>query len=52
MEVNYVVIGLILLAAIVFIVWFIKRNRKDKKEFEEEINRKELPPEQHDEDQV
>ena len=52
MEVNYFIVVLVLLAAILFILWFIKRNRKDKKEFEKEINQKELTPEKHDEDRI
>ena len=45
---NYpVLIGVIILVTIL-IVYLIKRNQKDKKEFEEEVIQSELPAEKDD----
>lgn len=45
---NYpVLIGVIILVTIL-IVYLIKRNQKDKKEFEEEVIQSELPSEKDD----
>lgn len=52
MDVNYLIIGLVVLAALAFIVWLIRRNLKDKKEFEKEIIESDLKPEKHDDDHV
>jgi large-conductance mechanosensitive channel len=45
---------LIILALVVFlIVWiFLKRNAKDKKELEQELNAKELKPDKHDDEHI
>lgn len=51
MEINYWWMGLFLLAAAALIIWLIKRNRKDEKEFEQEIIQTELKPEDHDDDE-
>ncbi|WP_411274807.1 hypothetical protein [Daejeonella sp.] len=47
MEFNYLIVGLILIIAIVIIIVLIKRNQKDQKNFEETVDRSDLPPEQH-----
>ncbi|MBE5318376.1 hypothetical protein IM793_04345 [Pedobacter sp. MR2016-19] len=45
---NYpIVIGVALLV-VILIAYLIKRNQKDKKEFEEEVIQSELPPEKED----
>ncbi|WP_426328210.1 hypothetical protein [Pedobacter sp. R-06] len=45
---NYpILIGVIIFVTIL-IVYLIKRNQKDKKEFEEEVIQSELPPEKDD----
>ncbi len=51
MEINYTTIAIILLAALVLIFFLTKRNVKDKKEFEKEMNKPE-EPEVHKEDSV
>jgi len=49
---NYpVLIGVIILVTIL-IVYLIKRNQKDKKEFEEEVIQAELPPEKDDKENI
>lgn len=52
MEVNYPIVGLVLIAAIGLIVFLIRRNRKDKKKYEREVIQSEIKPEKHDTDQV
>ncbi|MES2872909.1 MAG: hypothetical protein V4708_04235 [Bacteroidota bacterium] len=47
MEINYFIVGLILIIAIVVVIVLIRRNRKDQKNFEETVNESELHPEQH-----
>ena len=52
MEMNYLIVGAVLLLVIIFLVWVIRRNYKDKKKFEKEIINSELQPEAHKEDKV
>lgn len=47
MEINYFVVGLILIIAIIIVIVLIRRNKKDQKDFEETVNEAELQPEQH-----
>ncbi len=47
MEINYTIVGLILLIAIVIIIVLIRRNKKDQKNFEESVNESEIQPEEH-----
>jgi hypothetical protein len=47
-DMNYpILIGIVVLV-IILIGYLIKRNQKDKKEFEEEVIQSELPPEKDD----
>ncbi len=52
MEMNYVIVGLVVVAVIVLIVWLVRRNRKDEKNFERTVNASELNPEKHKEDEI
>jgi hypothetical protein len=47
MEINYSIVGLILLIAIVIIIVLIRRNKKDQKDFEKSVNESEMQPEEH-----
>lgn len=47
---NILVITLVLLGAILLVIFLIKRNQKDKREFEDEVNRPDIRPEQHEEE--
>jgi cytochrome c-type biogenesis protein CcmH/NrfF len=38
MEINYWWLSLFFLLIAALVIWLIKRNRKDEKEFEDEIN--------------
>jgi hypothetical protein len=49
-DVNYWWVGLIILGAAILITWLIKRDRKDEKDFKNEIIQSEIKPEKHDED--
>ncbi|WP_166587905.1 Loki-CTERM sorting domain-containing protein [Mucilaginibacter agri] len=44
---NYPVTGLIVLAVLIGIIYLIKRNRKDEKDFEKQIGRSDIKPERH-----
>jgi len=48
MKINTVVIAIIVVAILAFLYFIIKRNRKDQKELEQELNQKEIKPDQHD----
>ena len=52
MDINYTITGLILLAAICLLIYLIRKNRKDEKEFVNEMNKGELDPEKHKEDRI
>ncbi|WP_171972498.1 hypothetical protein [Mucilaginibacter polytrichastri] len=46
---NYPLIGLIIVVAIAIVIVLIKRNRKDQKEFEHELDKTEIHPGTDDE---
>lgn len=52
MKVNIVVIGIIIIAIIGFVYFVLKRNRKDQKEMEKELNQRELSPDKHKGDKI
>lgn len=43
--------GLAILGGILLVVWLIKRNQKDKKEFEDQFIQTEMKPEIHEEEE-
>lgn len=47
MNINYAVLGLIFLLIILLLIFVIRRNQKDRKSFERDLNRSEMEPEQH-----
>jgi hypothetical protein len=47
---NNMIVVLVLLAAIGLVIFLIKRNKKDRRELEDEINRPDVRPEKHEED--
>lgn len=47
MEINYLISGLVVLAAILFIIFLIRRNKKDQKDYEQEKINSEIKPEKH-----
>ena len=51
MEFNVVVVAVLVVAIAFFIVFVIKRNKKDQKSLEKELNQKEITPDKHDENQ-
>lgn len=52
MKVNIVVIAILIVAVLAFVYFVIKRNRKDQKNLEEELNQKELPTDKHQGDKI
>jgi len=51
MEINYTIAAIVLVAASILVFFLIKRNAKDEKEFEKDMNKPE-EPEVHKEDSV
>jgi len=51
MEINWLIIGVVVVFAIILIIFIIKRNLKDEKELETFLNKNELPLEE-DEDEA
>jgi hypothetical protein len=44
---NYPVAGLIIIIVIAGIIWLVKRDQKDEKDFEKEIEQSEIKPDMH-----
>ena len=47
MEINYSIVGLVLIIAVAIIIILIRRNKKDQKNFEKSVNKSEIQPEEH-----
>jgi preprotein translocase subunit YajC len=52
MKINVVVIAIIIVAILAFVYFIVKRNKKDQKELENELNSKEVNAEKHTEDKI
>lgn len=52
MDINYLVIGLVLVAVFALIIYLIRRNSKDRRKLEKDIARAELKPDKHNEDEA
>lgn len=52
MKINTVVIAIIIISILAFVIFAVKRNRKDQKKLENELNQKELTPDKHKEDKI
>ena len=48
MEINYLIVAAVSLAIVVLIIFLIRRNHKDQKEFENEVIQSELKSSKHD----
>jgi len=48
MNINYPILTVVLLIVAALIIFIIRRNRKDQKDYEKESNQSELKPEKHD----
>ncbi|WP_164849854.1 hypothetical protein [Mucilaginibacter limnophilus] len=48
MDVNYPIVGTVIAAAIMFLILLIRRNMKDEKTFEKDLNKLDKSPEKHD----
>lgn len=51
MQINYPLVGLVIIALIALVVWIIKTNLKDEKDFEQQIIGSELKPKEHEKPQ-
>lgn len=47
MKINFILIAVVVVAILGFIYFVVKRNRKDQKDLEKELNQNELKPEKH-----
>ncbi|HEY0669482.1 MAG TPA: hypothetical protein VGD22_14965 [Sphingobacteriaceae bacterium] len=45
--INYTILGIFLIPIILFLIFIIRRNNKDRKSFERDLNRSEMEPDQH-----
>lgn len=45
--INYTILGIFLIVIILFLIFIIRRNNKDRKLFERDLNRSEMEPDQH-----
>ena len=52
MKINFILIAVAVVAILGFIYFVIKRNRKDQKDLEKELNQKELKPDKHSGDRI
>jgi preprotein translocase subunit YajC len=52
MKSNSIVIALLVVAILAFVYFIIKRNRKDQKSLEKDLNQREIKPEKHDDEHV
>lgn len=52
MEVDFVVIAILVAVILVFIYFVIKKNRKDQKSLENELNQRELTPDKHEDNKI
>jgi preprotein translocase subunit YajC len=52
MKINFILIAVAIVAILGFVYFIIKRNKKDQKELEKELNQKELKPEKHDSEHI
>jgi len=52
MEINYFIFVPIVLIAIILMCFIIKRNQKDEKKFEEDMNKDSGDPESHPTDKI
>ncbi len=52
MKINLVVIAIVIVAVLAFVYFIVKRNRKDQKDLEQELNEREIKPEKHRDQQV
>ncbi len=52
MKINFILIAVAVVAILGFIYFVIKRNHKDQKDLEKELNQKELKTDKHSGDRI
>ncbi|MBK0379907.1 hypothetical protein [Mucilaginibacter segetis] len=52
MEINYWVLGIVLFALTILVIWLVVRNQRDEKKFEKEVIESEIKPVDHDNDNI
>lgn len=48
MQINYFIVGLVVAVIALLVVWIIKTNRKDEKDFEQQLIDQEIKPKEHE----
>ena len=51
-QINYPIVIIVVIAVIILLIWIIRRNRKDEKDYEKEIIKSELKPEENDDKDI
>lgn len=52
MKINFILIAVVIVAILGFVYFIVKRNRKDQKNLEKELNQKELKPDKHSDERI
>ena len=52
MEPNYTILAVVALVLFAIILFFLSKNRRDRKKLEEKLNRPDVPPHRHEEDDL
>jgi LPXTG-motif cell wall-anchored protein len=52
MEMNYAILGIVGFAVILLIVFLVRKNKKDQKDYEHNEIQSDLPPKKHDEEHL
>ncbi|WP_426589545.1 hypothetical protein [Mucilaginibacter sp. R-33] len=47
MQINYFIVAVVITLLIALMIWIVKTNRKDEKDFERQIIDRELKPREH-----
>ncbi|MFD2963226.1 hypothetical protein ACFS6J_15600 [Olivibacter jilunii] len=52
MVTNIIIITLVSIAIIAILIWFLRKNRRDRKDMERTIHLRDVNPEKHKDEQV
>lgn len=52
MDINYTIVGAVVILTVLLIIFLIRRNRKDEKDYEKEVGESEIKADQHDKNKL
>ncbi len=52
MEINYSVIGIVVLIIVVLVILFIRKNKSDREKLEQKLNQSDITTDKHKEDEI